>query len=223
MKNKKLIFLIIVLFPVSLKLLLDFTTVNSRKLSYFGPKTLVNSDTIFYSINPIFEKLNTDSISSTTSNKIALDTVQYPFFVVSFIKEDYKKDNYRLAALSEYAQYKKDKIKYIPFIIVTPQEEKNNSSEILELSKLSEGNPNIQLLHWNKQSFDSLNFSYFKAKPSHIDFSFFVLIDKNRNIRGYYDARYISELKRLIEEYQHLRLKEEKNNLINSTKITPSA
>jgi hypothetical protein len=52
-----------------------------------------------------------------------------------------------------------------------------------------------------------------------VDYSFFVLVDKKRNIRGYYDGRYVSELKRLTEEYQHLRMKEEKQNVININKI----
>ena len=38
MKNKKLIILLILLFPACFKLILDFATVNSRKLPYFGPK-----------------------------------------------------------------------------------------------------------------------------------------------------------------------------------------
>ena len=53
----------------------------------------------------------------------------------------------------------------------------------------------------------------------YIDYSFFVLVDENRNVRGYYDGRYVAELKRLIEEYQHLRLKEEKNNMLEKNKI----
>lgn len=48
---------------------------------------------------------------------------------------------------------------------------------------------------------------------------FFVLVDKHRNIRGYYDARYIAEVKRLTEEYQHLRLKEEKEQMLQTNKI----
>lgn len=44
-------------------------------------------------------------------------------------------------------------------------------------------------------------------------------MDVNRNIRGYYDGRYVAEIKRLIDEYQHLRLKEEKNKLIKSNEI----
>ena len=46
-----------------------------------------------------------------------------------------------------------------------------------------------------------------------------MLIDQDRHIRGYYDGRYVSEIKRLIEEYQHLRLKEEKQKLIQTIVI----
>ena len=87
------------------------------------------------------------------------------------------------------------------------------------MEKLSVGNKNILSLYWNTSSFDSLNKTYFYEKPIYVDYSFFVLIDKNRNIRGYYDARYVSEIKRITEEYQHLRLKEEKDQMVNSHKI----
>jgi hypothetical protein len=46
-----------------------------------------------------------------------------------------------------------------------------------------------------------------------------MLIDHNRHVRGYYDGRYVSEIKRLIDEYQHLRLKEEKQKLIQNNEI----
>ena len=58
-----------------------------------------------------------------------------------------------------------------------------------------------------------------KEKPIYVDYSFFVLVDKNRNIRGYYDGRYIAEIKRLTEEYQHLRIKEEKEGMVSANKI----
>ena len=80
-------------------------------------------------------------------------------------------------------------------------------------------NKNILSLYWDTSSFDSLNLSYFKEKPIYIDYSFFVLVDKNRHVRGYYDARYVSEIKRLTEEYQHLRLKEEKDQMLKTNKI----
>jgi len=219
MKNKKLIFFVILLFPAFLKLFLEFSTINSRKLPYYGPKKLAGKDTVFYKVGSEFKKLPLASGNKLGLQALNLDTVNYPLFAVCFIKQSYKKDDYRMAGLSEYVQYKKDKIKFIPFVIITPCDGLNDTSCLKEMEKLSVGNKNIQSLYWNTSSFDSLNQSYFKEKPIYIDYSFFVLVDKNRNIRGYYDGRYIAEIKRLTEEYQHLRIKEEKDDMVSANKI----
>ncbi len=215
MKNKKLLFFVILLFPALFKIILEFTTINSRKLPYFGPKTLAGTDTVYYSATDRFKQAGGDSALAD----IRLDTANYPLFAVCFIKQSYKTDNYRLAGLSEYAQYKKEKIKHIPFIIVTPYAGPADSSGFSELSKLQEGNKDILPLCWPAASFDSLNRLFFKGKPMYIDYSYFALVDKNRHIRGYYDARYVSEIKRLTEEYQHMRLKEEKEKVIKINQI----
>ncbi|MCD6019317.1 MAG: hypothetical protein K0S53_2438 [Bacteroidetes bacterium] len=217
MKNKKLLFFVILLFPALLKIILEFTTINSRKLPYYGPKTAVGVDTVFYKVGSLFKTLPANSVESM--KQIELDTVAFPLYAVCFIKQSYKKDDYRMAGLAEYAQYKKDKIKYIPFIIVTPCDGSGDTACLKEMGKLSVGNENILNLYWQTNSFDSLNKSYFKEKPMYIDYSFFVLVDKKRHIRGYYDARYIAEIKRLTEEYQHLRLKEEKEQMVKVNKI----
>ena len=219
MKNKKLIFFVILLLPALFKIILEFTTINSRKLPHYGPKTLNGKDTFFYKVNSKFKILSNENDTVQTLKSFDLDTKDYPLYAVCFIKDSYKKDNYRLAGLSEYVQYKKDKIKLIPFVIVTPCNGSNDSTCLKEMEKLSVGNPNISSLYWNTSSFDSLNLTYFKEKPIYIDYSFFVLVDKHRNVRGYYDGRYIAEIKRLTEEYQHLRLKEEKDQMLQSNKI----
>ena len=64
-------------------------------------------------------------------------------YAVCFIKQSYKKDDYRMAGLTEYAQYKKDKIKLIPFVIITPCDSLNDSNSLREMQKLSVGNKNI--------------------------------------------------------------------------------
>ncbi len=219
MKNKKYLFLLILLFPAGLKLILEFTTINSSKLPYYGVKTANGKDTIYQIVNETFtiRSLKPDSLSGLEMKK--LDTIQYPLFVVSFIKQSYKKDNYRMAGLSEYIQFNKSKIKEIPFFIITPCDGINSSNCFSEFEKMSVDNSNILNLFWKPSSFDSLNYSYFKAKPYYIDYSFFVLVDKRRHIRGYYDGRYVSEIKRLMDEYQHLRLKEEKQTMLNQNKI----
>lgn len=214
MKNKKLLFFVILLFPALFKIILEFTTINSRKLPYYGPKVLAGADTVYYRVTDNFKHLQDSTLTG-----VKLDTANYPLFAVCFIKSSYKSDNYRLAGLSEYAQYKKDKIRHIPFIIVTPYEAGADSSGFAGLGQLQEGNKDILPLRWPQSSFDSLNLSFFKDKPIHIDYSFFVLVDKDRHIRGYYDARYVSEIKRLTEEYQHMRLKEEKEKVIKINQI----
>ena len=135
-----------------------------------------------------------------------------------FIKDNYKKTDLRLSGLWEFLNYKKDKIKHIPIVLVTESTNGVSKTEE-ELIKLTKENKNVIFCTWHKSNFDSINKSYFLNKPYYIDYSFFALIDVNRNIRGYYDGRYVSEIKRLMEEYQHLRLKEEKNKLIESNEI----
>jgi hypothetical protein len=64
-----------------------------------------------------------------------------------------------------------------------------------------------------------VNKTFFREKPYYIDYSFIVLLDENRNIRGFYDARYVAEVKRLLDEFKHLRLKEAKKELIKDNEI----
>lgn len=219
MKNKKYILLLILLFPAALKLFLEFTTINSKKLPYYGEKIAHGKDTTYQTLNDVFYTLPNHASGLNGLQSFVVDTLRYPIFAVCFIKESYKKDNYRMAGLSEYAQYKKDKIKEIPFFIVTACDGTTEGGCFREFEKMSASNKNIANVFWKSSSYDSLNLSYFKQKPYYIDYSYFCLIDKQRHIRGYYDCRYVSELKRLIEEYQHLRLKEEKTNMLNTNKI----
>jgi hypothetical protein len=213
MKNKKLLLLLIILLPSLMWTILELSTINTSKLPHYGPKKVVDHDSVFYTTTSTFKTLT----ANNTLAAISLDTTRYPLFVACFIQEKYKKDDYRLAGLSEYAQYKREKIKEIPFVIVTPCD--GDSLCFREFEKMTVDNPNIRNLFWNTASYDSLNLSFFKEKPYYVDYSYLVLVDSKRTIRGYYDARYVSEIKRLIEEYQHLRLKEEKKTLLNTNKI----
>lgn len=214
MKNKKLILFLIILFPSAFWLILELSTVNSKKLPHYGPKSLKGADTVYYQVNDQFSQISQGKLVNFKA-----DTLNYPLYVAGFIKESYKKENYRLAGLSEYVQYKTHKIKEIPFLLITSCTDSSSNSCFSDFEKLSVPGTKIKNVFLNQQAFDSLNFAYFREKPVYIDYSFFVLVDKKRNIRGYYDVRFVSEMKRLIEEYQHLRLKEEKKDLINSNKI----
>jgi hypothetical protein len=210
MKNRKWLLLLIILLPSLLWIILESSTINSYKLPYFGPKHSVKAnDTSYYSLPPI--EFTDPAIDHST----AIPVEEFPLYVIMFIKEEYKQDSYRLAGLWEFVNYKKEKIKNIPVFLVTRQDSSSQKRAFDSLQVMKEDN--IKFLSVTK--FDSINKLYFKEKPVHIDYSFLVLVDAARNIRGYYDARYAAEVKRLIDEYKHLRLKEEKQRMVERNEI----
>lgn len=212
-KNKKWIVVLIVLFPSLLWIILETSTINSRKLPHYGPKqVMAENDTLFYAVSTAFKS------SEGKMAALEFDTVQYPIMALMFVKEAYRNDAYRISGFWEYVNYKKDKIEHIPFVLVTELSDSVSATE-KELHKMTEYSDNIHFCGWNKSSYDSLNKIYFKEKPYYVDYSFMVLVDKKRHIRGYYDSRYVSEVKRLLDEYRHLRLKEEKQQLIKDNEI----
>ncbi|MBK7666615.1 MAG: hypothetical protein IPJ32_04280 [Sphingobacteriaceae bacterium] len=134
----------------------------------------------------------------------------------------YIKDNYRLEGLLDYTIHKKSETSELPLLFLFPIADSSNTIEYNLRDSLKIDLPNIEQGYWKKSSYDSINIMYFKSKPSHVDYSFIVLLDKKRNIRGYYDGRYAMEIKRMLSEYQHLRLKEEKNIMIKQNEIKDS-
>jgi len=215
-KNKKWLLLLIIAFPSLFWLILETSTINSRRLPFYGPKKVIaKGDTVYHKVSDSFyvQKSETD----TQLQKASVDSENFPLYAIIFINDKYRVDSYRLSGLWEYLNYKKQKIEHIPFILVT-EFDGEKSQAYSELKKLGL-HDNVHFYTWKKMSFDSLTKTYFAEKPYYIDYSFFMLIDHNRHVRGYYDGRYVSEIKRLIDEYQHLRLKEEKQKLIETNEI----
>lgn len=214
-KKKRLILFLIILFPSTFWLILETSTINSSKLLYYGPKTLVGTDTMYYSVGD----LKFPVIQNNLISRKLFDTTNYPLITVCFMQPKYAKENYRLEGLLDYTTHKKTEISEIPLLLLFPKTDSLNTIEYNLRDSLKIDLKNIEQGYWNKSLFDSINIMYFKSKPSHVDYSFIVLLDKKRNIRGYYDGRYAMEVKRLLSEYQHLRLKEEKKNLIRENEI----
>ena len=216
MKSKKWLLLLIIVFPSLFWLILETSTINSRRLPFYGPKVIRGKgDTVYHKVTDRFYSQKADGALNTEVT--AIDTTEFPLYAIMLINDTYRPDSYRLTGLWEYLTYKKQKVEHIPFILVT-EHDGEKSQAYNELKRLS-SSTNVYFYAWKKQGFDSLIKTYFAGKPYYIDYSFFMLIDRNRNVRGYYDGRYVSEIKRLIEEYQHLRLKEEKQKLIKTNEI----
>lgn len=214
-KKKRLVLFLIILFPSTFWLILETSTINSSKLLYYGPKTLKGTDTVYYSVGD----LNFTTIQNNSLSKKLFDTINYPLITVCFMHPKYIKDNYRLEGLLDYTIHKKSEMEQLPLLFIFPKTDTVKTIEYNLRDSLKIDLPTVEQAYWNTSSFDSLNIMFFKSKPSHVDYSFIVLLDKKRNIRGYYDGRYAMEIKRLLSEYQHLRLKEEKKNLIRENEI----
>jgi hypothetical protein len=212
MKNKKWLLLLIIALPSVLWILLETSTINSHKLNYYGPKKKVGNDSIYYCVPDTFRVFPSHEL-------VSIDTSAYPVYVIMFARESYSNEAYRMAGLWEYLNYKKEKVAQIPFVIVTEAgaSTEQNKQGMEELKK----HDNVKMLSMPPLQFGDVNRIYMSEKPYYIDYSFFMMIDRKRHIRGYYDGRYAPEIKRLVDEYRHLRLKEEKQKLINENEIKP--
>lgn len=198
--KKKWIIALIICFPSLFWIILESSTINSKKLPFYGPKSVINEDTVYYKVPKAFYDI------------VRKATFSYPGSYISvFIDESYRKDSYRLDGLWEYFNYNFEKIKELPFIFIF-----ENTTRITELKTFLK-QPNFYFT--NCTNFTATQKAYYLKKPYYVDSSYFVLVDHNQHIRGYYDARYIAEVKRLIGEYQHLRIKEEKQLLIEKNEI----
>jgi hypothetical protein len=216
MKKKQWVLVLIILLPSALWLILETSTINSKKLPVYGPKKIVGpEDTLFYHVQDHFYGFKANDSIDQTYQIISND--KYPLYAIMFIKNAYSNDSYRIPGLWEYLNYKNNKIEHIPVFLAVETE--GGKSAIYGNLKKLRNYSNVHFRNTHTLNFDSLNRCYFKDKPYYIDYSFFVLVDANRHIRGYYDGRYVSEIKRLIDEYQHLRLKEEKQRMINNNEI----
>lgn len=204
-KNKRWLLLLIIAFPSVFWLILETSTINSRRLPFYGPKQVIAAgDTNFYTL-PAHVVNITGGKSQPTVSRVAMVMLQ-----------EYRNDSYRIAGLWEYIQYEKNKLKNIPIYILGEQTLFETDTNMLALSR-------IEGVHVNALGLDTLKGItelLFKQKPYYTYPSCLVLIDGYNHVRGYYDARYISEVKRMTEEYKHLRLREEKNQMVKDNEIT---
>lgn len=215
MKNKRWLLLLIVLFPSAFWLILETSTINSKKLPHHGPKSFNGTDTVFYSLGDLkFLTVHNKDLETKL-----FDTVNYPILTVAFIKPKYSNENFRLEGLIDFTSHQKEDIDKLPILLVFPRNDTGNVVSFNLRDSLQIKLNNVEQCYWNTASFDSINFYFFKEKPIYIDYSFIMLIDKKRHIRGYYDGRYSAEVKRLLQEYKHLRIKEEKNLMLKENEI----
>jgi len=203
-------------------------------MAYYGPKTLdAKGDTVYYTVpesalefGKSWEETSIDSSGTEISVRFFdrdSSKKQSGAQLVLFVDKNQQE---KLAGLLEFEKYKKEKLDMLDVYIVqqtsaSMKENKNHYEDYLKDSLgITMSNFYFRTL-WvnNKEGYDSIRKIFFKQKPIHVFNYFAVLVDKDRHIRGYYDPTYISEVKRMIEEYKHLVLKDEHANMQDVNKI----
>ncbi len=212
MKKKGWIIVIIVLLPSLIWILLDISTIQSKKLNYYGPKKISknNQDTIFYSVDNI-------KFFNEKTEEVLLDTNIYNVFLTIFIRPEYVQEQFRISQFLTMTHYEPEKIKHIPIILVYPFQSKDSLFHIKDSLKIQFNN--VHSMYLPDSTFNTVRLKFFLQKPYYVDYSFAVLLDKNRHIRGYYDWRYADEIKRTIKEFNHLLIKEGYKETLQKNKI----
>lgn len=235
--KKKVILVLIILIPSLIYFFFELSEVNFKKMAYYGPKTLdAKGDTVYYTVPESaleFGKIWQESKSDSVGN---------PYSVAYFEKDSLKKQSgaqlvlfvdknqqEKLAGLLEFEKYKKEKLDMLDVYIIQTQSldtypSKNDANYYERYLKDSLGITMSNFFYrtqcaYEREEYDSIRKIFFKQKPIHVFNYFAVLVDKDRHIRGYYDPTYISEVKRMIEEYKHLVLKDEHANMQDVNQI----
>jgi hypothetical protein len=190
-------------------------------MAYYGPKTVdAKGDTVYYSVPEAgFEFGNafpcdvpTDTFTTRSMDCYTRDKQIYPSkdaFIVLFVQ---KENEPKLGGLLEYAKYKKEKLTTLKILLIKEWEQLHKADTLANTVNALLQTDSLFHLRYSspdRNSFKALKEFYFVRKPGHVFDYFAVLVDKDHHIRGYYDPTYISEVKRMIEEYKHLVLKDE--------------
>ncbi len=210
--KKKIILLSVLLIPSLIYFFFELTQANFKKMPYYGPKRTSSQnpkDTLYYSLPPMY--FSSDGVVSAL-----IDTLNYPLYVIVFIDEASRNDNYKLRGLVEYALLKPKDLKKVPVLMVAAEKNGRHAdyTDSLHLKK-----HNVKQLYCADSLYKQYREQYLKGKPYYIMNHFLILVDNKRHIRGYYDGSFVPEVKRMIEEFEHLKLRDEHSKMEQKDKI----
>ncbi|MCX8080316.1 MAG: hypothetical protein N3F09_03670 [Bacteroidia bacterium] len=189
MKKKALLVVLLVL-PALFWVFFEKVKINSYRLNYYGPKKVIRpGDTIFYSVPDTVVKF------------------PHKHSIVAFLVQDeFENKQYYVQSLLETLRFKPEKVKEIPMVFYYLKDKNYDFFNYLGTTAT-----NLCLIPLDSLDFFSLKKSIYAHKPVHVFEYFGVLLDAKNHIRGYYNFTFTDEVKRMVQEYRHLRLKEEVN------------
>lgn len=237
--KKKIILLSIIIFPSLIYFFFELTQANFKKMPYFGPKTPTESgDTVYWRVPDHYFHYNVHSIEhrdinpqtgeekiteELRSDSMLIDTARFPVYCILFLQEKYLSEGFKLAGLIDYVRFKTKDLRDVPVLVVSnlartslhrPADSLRGDFDSLKITL-----PNFIPLYLDYANTEKMSDSYFKQKPIHVFDYFMVLVDKKRHIRGYYDPSYNAEVKRMIDEYRHLKIRDEYAETLKQNEI----
>ncbi|MBC7865812.1 MAG: hypothetical protein IAF38_22755 [Bacteroidia bacterium] len=209
--KKKYLLLSILLLPSLIYFFFEFTQVNFKKMPYYGPKKIdtVSKDTIYYSVPE-------NGFLDTRATEIVLDTNKYPVFLIGFIDDSLRANAYKLNGLANYDKFDPNKLKAVTILLVSANDKNGEAPSVKQTLKIKSAD--VEEYRCRAENFDSIRNLYFTGKPVFVFNYFFILVDKKRHIRSYYDPNQDGEVKKMIAEFEHLKLRDEqaKSKKINT-------
>lgn len=228
--KKKVLLICIIAFPSLIYFVFELTQANFKKMAYFGPKSVdAKGDTVYWSVpdyvrfcEKTWIKRSTDTIDGSETKIMTsgcepypIDTLNYPVYTILFLDSSLKRQGYKLEGLYDYINYKKKDLIDVPLFIVADfdpglyTDTSVKAKIILDSLKINISNLRPLFTFFSPNRKAELEDTYFKQKPAYVFDYFMVLVDKRRHIRGYYDPSFNAEVKRMIQEYKHLKIRDE--------------
>jgi hypothetical protein len=187
--RKKAILLGIILFPALVYFFFELTQANFKKMPYYGPKKLdAKGDTIYYAV--------TDTFFHPVPDRKKIST-----YVALFLNPALRSEGYKLAGLYDFIRFKPQELRDVEIVIAYA-----NKSDFDSL-KINQPNIHPAMVNYTDRA-QFLTSTFFRQKPIHVFDYFAVLVDRDNHIRGFYDPTFNAEIKRMIQEYKHLKIRD---------------
>jgi len=171
-----------------------------NKLNYFGKKTIKDNDTVYFAI---------DNFEALTQNgePFGADIVGKYSFVASFVNYNDKMTTPRVLGQLYAAQEKMKHLKETYLVSFNTAPNKDGIQQMLLLANKVHAQKHkwffLETKSDNFEIFAHKNFWLFgdstKFEMNDLMHTLF-LIDKEKHVRGIYDATYVEDVKRLIDE-----------------------
>lgn len=214
MKIKRIILIVLLIVPSLIYFFFELSKVNFKKMRHYGPVQLApnGKDSIYYRVPS-----TTFYSDAKLQQASTIDSTHSPVYLIGFLQEKEETHLFRLKAIFEYYQLKPKDIQPVDIYLILPSDSSGFGEKY---AKLLPKENNLHVLYAPKATFTQSLGAYQNGKPHYIMPYFFQLIDRGSCIRGFYDPEFVSQVKQMISEYQHLKIRDEHQKMMKDEEIT---